>query len=211
MSMDVEQVKRERGFTLVELLITVGIAMFVLAGMSALFVSQTRTAHVLNAKSEILNDLFLASQMMQLELRGAKAVCWDSAAKSIRYQPLTSPNDTPANVLANQLTALCTKNSAKNGFFQIRPKNNTDKPTPYICWDEQDDGTGCQELLRGMKAHVSATDSGMMISPTANVVDVYGKLVQTVRTITLTAEYQDRDRNIKDLSLSFKVWPRNVQ
>ena len=70
MSVDKLQKSQEGGFTLVEILVTVGIAMFVLAGISALFVSQTRTANALNAKSEILNDLFLASQMMQQELRG---------------------------------------------------------------------------------------------------------------------------------------------
>ncbi len=199
--MIVDDVKKrqEGGFTLLELLVTVGIAMFVLAGMSALFISQTRTSQVLNAKSEILNDLFLASQMMQQELRGAKAICWESDSNKIRYQPLTSSS-------AQDLTAACATNHVENGFFQLRPKNNTDKPTPYICWDRQDGDTPqirCEEMLRGMKA-----DVGMTISPEDNAA---AGALQAVRTITLTAQYEDRDQEIQDLSLSFKVWPRNVQ
>jgi len=201
MSMNVAQINRESGFTLVELLVTVGIAMFVLAGMSALFVSQTRTAHVLNAKSEILNDLFLASQMMQLELRGAKAVCWEPGNKRIRYQPLTSSS-------AQDLTAACDTSHAENGFFEIRPKNNTDKPTPYICWDKQggvNPQIRCDEMLRGIKANVGMTIKGTDGNTFSNAD------LQEVGKITLTAQYQNRDRNIQDLSLSFKVWPRNVQ
>jgi len=198
----------EKGFTLIEVMVTMVIALVILAGMSSLFISQTKTAQVLNQKSEVMNDLFLASQIMQQELRGAKAICWESGSsnKRIRYQPLSSPNGTPAEVSANKLTSACTKNSVRNGFFQIRPKNNTSKPTPYICWDRQGGNVPqirCEEMLRGMKANV-----GMTISPTDNAT---AKGLQAVRTITLTAQYQDRDHNTKDLSLSFKVWPRNTQ
>ena len=64
----------QRGFTLVEVLISMGIAMVLLAGMTSVFVSQTRVANMMNGKTEAMGDLFLASQIMQSELRGAKSI-----------------------------------------------------------------------------------------------------------------------------------------
>ncbi len=181
----------EKGFTLVEVLITLGIAMFVLAGMSAMFVSQARTAQALSKKSEAMNDLFLASQIMQFELRGAKAMCWDDGNQTLRYQPLSS--------VAN-LQAVCSSTDAANGWFDLRA-NTAVSPTPYICWDMPNDGTNCQELIRDLKAG----NLGLTVSPVDNTD------LQAVRTITLTAQYKDRDMQVQDLQLSFKVWPRNVQ
>jgi len=186
---------KEQGFTLIEVMITMVIAMVVLGGMSTLFISQTRTASMLNQKSEAMNDLFLASQIMQFELRGAKAICWNSANSAIIYQPISS-------LAVNNLTSSCNSAAASaitNGSFQSRAIS-ANKPTPYICWDMPDDGSGCQELLRGMKAN-----TGIIVTPTSNAD------LRAVRKVTLTAQYLDRDRNQKDLSLSFKVWPRNTQ
>ena len=181
-------------------MVTMVIALVILAGMSSLFISQTKTAQVLSQKSEVMNDLFLASQIMQHELRGAKAICWQNSGKRIRYQPLSSPNDTPAEVVVNKLTSACTKNSSENGFFQMKNKDNTGgHPSPYIFWREVGKANS-QELIRNM-----TYPSGMTISPQV-VTDL-----QTVRTITLTSQYLGRDNTKKDLSLSFKVWPRNTQ
>jgi len=184
----------EQGFTLIEVMITMVIAMVVLGGMSTLFISQTRTANMLNQKSEAMNDLFLASQIMQFELRGAKAVCWDAANSAIKYQPIGS-------LVANNLTSTCASAALSNGSFESRAVSAT-KPLPYICWNKPGDAAaeGCQELLRGMKAN-----TGVTVTPTSNAD------LSVVRKVTLTAQYLDRDRNQKDLSLSFKVWPRNTQ
>ncbi|HID36768.1 MAG TPA: hypothetical protein EYP39_05255 [Ghiorsea sp.] len=195
-----EALNQNRGFTVVEMLVTVGISMFVLAGMSTLFVSQTRTAQALSNKSEVMSDLFLASQIMQGELRGAKAICWDATAKRLRYQPLSS---------ANNLLAACGASDPANGIFQLRASNNIDKPTAYVCWDRPDDNTNCQELMREMKEN-----SGLVVTPASNAIPpsaITPGGLQVVRTITLTSEYRDREGNIRDLKLAFKVWPRNVQ
>jgi Tfp pilus assembly protein PilW len=179
-------------------MITMVIALVLLAGMSSLFVSQTRTAQMLSQKSEVMNDLFLASQIMQFELRGAKAICWDPANKSIRYQPLTSDRD---------LDSACAKATGspvekkKNGFFRSNAKGS--KPSPFISWKKVGN-VNALELIRGMKS----ASQGIVISPTGNTAP---NALQAVRTITLTAQYLDRDHQTKDLSLSFKVWPRNTQ
>ncbi len=182
----------QRGFTLIEVMIAMVIAMVILAGMMGLFVAQTRTAQVLNSKSEVLNDLFLASQIMQFELRGAKAVCWDSTNTLIRYQPLSS-ND--------NLIPSCTEiNKTAHGYFQRKNKNGTGThPTPYIFWNKPGNLTS-DELIRGMKKNAAIT-----IDPLINT------SVNEERTIKLTAQYLDKEHKTRDLSLSFKVWPRNTQ
>lgn len=190
--MNTSSLNKQSGFTLIEVMITMVIALVILAGMSSLFVSQTKTSQVLGQKSEIMNDLFLVSQIMQAELRGAKAICWNSTDKLMLYQPLTS---------ADNLTASCTETTANNGYFRMNPVDTSNgKPSPYICWDRPNKNDNCQEMVRGMKY-----PSGMTVNPTGNTD------LQAVRTITLTAQYKDRDHQTKDLTLSFKVWPRNTQ
>ena len=185
---------KQSGFTLIEILITMVVALVVLAGMSSLFVSQTRTANTLNQKSEALNDLFLASQIMQQELRGAQAICWKSISgtrKVLRYQPLGA---------TVKLDAAC-KKEKKDGAIELRPTNFNDGgiPTPHICW-RRPDTVRCEEMIREMKAQ-----TGITMTPSDN------SDLQAVRTITLTSEYKDRENVVRPLSLSFKVWPRNTQ
>ena len=188
--MDDERMQSQRGFTLVEVMVTMAIALIIMAGMAGLFVSQTRTAQVLNNKSEVLNDLFLASQIMQFELRGAKAICWDKTKKLIRYQPLSS-ND-------NLDTGCAKVDKVAHGYFQRKNKSKT-HTTPYIFWNRIGKNKS-EELIRGMKKSAAIT-----ISPEVN------SSVNEERTITLTAQYVDKEKNMRDLSLSFKVWPRNTQ
>ena len=171
----------QRGFTLVEMLITMAIAMVVLAGMTSVFVSQTRLSNMMNNKTEAMGDLYLASQIMQSELRGAKDICLNGT-KKLLYQPLDST--TP---LGNG----CSDGSGENGKFEYR----TDQSNPRVCWDRPNKGDGCQELIREL-----ADTSGMVA-----VVDGYSG----VWTITLLAQYVDKNRQAANLDLAFKVWPRN--
>lgn len=188
------QKQMERGFTMIEMMITMMIALVIMAGMMGLFVSQTRTAQVLNSKSEVLNDLFLASQMMQFELRGAKAICWDSVNTLIRYQPLSSP---AADNIGTGCTAV---NQTVNGYFQRKNKSSTGShPSAFIFWNKPGN-VNSNELIRGMKA-----DAAVTIAPINNAT------LYEQRTITLTAQYLDKEHNARDLSLTFKVWPRNKQ
>lgn len=182
---------KQSGFTLIELMVTMVVAMIVMAGMSSLFVSQTRTAQVLNKKSEAMNDLFLAAQLMQTELRGAKAICWNKKKKWILYQPLSS---------ADNLSDTCTQATNNNGYFRIMPRNkNKKKPTPYINWKRVQKKKNV-ELIRNMAAKV-----GITVAPAGNAD------LRAVRTITLISQYRDKERALQNLSLTFKVWPRNTQ
>lgn len=177
-----------RGFTLVEVLVSMVIALVLLAGVVGVFISQHKSANMVQDKTDRLSDLFLASQMMQAEFRQAQAVCWDATNKRIVYQPLDS-----ASVVSDPCTG--TVNSA-NGFFRFDAA--TSSQTASICWDRPNQGGGCQELLRDLK-----DTTGLQVSPTSNAD------LGAVRKVTLTARSQDFERVDQDVSLEFDVWPRN--
>ncbi len=178
---------KQDGFTLIELLITMAIGMIIMAGMTAVFISQTRTATMLKHKTEAMGDLFLASQIMQSELRGSKGICWN--ANKLLYQPFDS------NVLCTGAV------SGKNGSFEFRAPNAT-HPTSYVCWNRPNNGSGCQELLRGLPA---AGGLAVAIITPAPVVPP----LPTTYVVTLTSKVTGQANQAKTLGLTFKVWARN--
>ncbi len=197
--------RREKGFTLIELMVTLVIAMVILAGMVAVFISQTRAAHTVGSKTELMGDLYLASQIIQSELRGAKAVCWDSTNQRLVYQPIDSGVS-----IFNAATNACDSTDGANAWFKSVAAGAggcSTSNTPCVCWRRPSPPVAppattpqknCQELLRGL-----SSASGFLITPTGNAD------LQTVRTISLTAIYQDINHANQDLNLKFKVWPRN--
>jgi len=182
----------EKGFTLVEVLVTMAIGMVILAGMTSVFVSQTGTANMLNNKTEAMGDLFLASQIIPSELRGSKGVCWDTSnqnAKKLIYQPIDS----------NDSLIVCSGPTANNGSFEYR---TTGVDGPRVCWDRPLDGGGCQELIRDL------CGSGTCATPGMDAVAPVDPLTDTWRVI-LSSKYTGADKQTKNLDLAFKVWPRN--
>ena len=177
---------KQYGFTLVEMLVTMAIGMVILAGMTSVFVSQTRLSNMMNNKTEAMGDLYLASQIMQSELRGAQRICQRGGGKQLIYIPLDSnTNPDPANP--------CPSGGGEDGKFEYLVTASN----PRICWKRPNvpgKKYRCDELIRQLM------DVGGMRA----VEDVYG-----VWTITLAAKYLDRDRQPKSLDLAFKVWPRN--
>lgn len=193
-----KKVQINRGFTLMELLIGLVIGMIILAGMSSVFIAQTRTSTMLSDKTAGMGDLYLASQMMQSELRGSKAICWNVGASRLVYQPFDSPIALTAACLAPTDPVPPVIPFNPNGSFEFRPISAT-KPTPYICWNRPNDASRCQELLRNV-----LPVTGLAVTPTVNT----NMLV--MRTIVLTSQYRGQDGSAKPLSLEFKIWPRNL-
>ena len=179
--------RRQEGFTLVELLVAMVIALVVLAGMTAVFVNSSKQVSDAENRNEILGDLQLAASIIETELRQARGVCWDAANTRLIYRPLDS---------ATPLPAACNAVAASNGAFQLRaasPNANPPKPTPYICWDRPNKAGGCQEMARNMKAGTGLT----------------AFQAGGVWSITLTGEYQARDGAVRDLTVDIKTFPRN--
>jgi len=188
MNLAIQEKSTQQGFTIIEVMVTMVVALFVLAGMTSLFVSQTRTTQMLNQKSEAMSDLFLASQLIQVELRDAKAVCWEGSSKMLGYQPI----DSTVNISA----ACGGANDPENGYFLFKAATAT--KSACICWDRPNKNDNCQELIRGL-----VDGAGMQ------VIDAGG--LNQLKKITLSSEYQGKDLSKKVLSLSFKAWPRNQQ
>jgi len=176
---------KERGFTLIEMMITMGMALFIMAGMTSVFVSQTRTATMLKNKTEAMGDLFLASQIMQRELRSSKAICLNSTATNLilMYQP----SDSNVPIVSCALPV-----SPYNGLFRY---NNTGA----LCWDRPKKNDKCQELIRGL-----SLAGGLQVTKTTAVPplpDMY--------EVTLTSKMRGLNNQVSLLPLTFKVWARN--
>jgi len=182
---------QQKGFTLIELIITMLIGLIIMAGMTSVFISQTRTASMLKNKTEAMGDLFLASQIMQSELRSAKAICQLSATV-LAYQDIDSI--VPCTGAADPT----------NGSFELRPASAT-KPTPYICWDRPNNGSGCQELIRSLPAA-----GGLTVNATAGTpATATTPAIPPMYTVDLQSMFRGQDNQTKNLGLSFKVWTRN--
>jgi len=181
-----------RGFTLVEVLIAMVIALILLAGVVGIVISQNKAANMISDKTDRLSDLFLASQIMQTELRDAQAICWDGTNNQLVYQPQDS-----TVAVANPCTTVDSTHGAFK-FVSAGASGCSTSNTPCVCWDRPNQGSGCQELVRDLK-----DSTGMQVSPTSNTD------LKALRTIKLTALSQNLTRVDRDVPLEFDVWPRN--
>jgi len=174
-----------RGFTLVELMITLVIGLVVLAGVVSVFIGNTRLSTALADRTERLGDLYIASHIMQTELRGAQSVLTTiPTALRINYTPV---------------------DSACAGYFSYRT-NPTTATIHEIIWKrpEKADGTcnlgAAQQLIRDLDPV-----KGMAVAALNS--DAYGNPV--LLGVDLYSEYLNQDHSTKTISLSFKVWIRN--
>lgn len=74
-----------RGFTLIEFMVAIGMGMVVLLGTVMMFSTQSKVASSLTSRTARLGDLYIASQMMQSELRNAQSGSISWASKVLSY------------------------------------------------------------------------------------------------------------------------------
>jgi len=180
-------VDNARGFTLIEMMISMAMGLMILAGIAAVFVSYGKTSTAVSSRTERMGDLYLASQIMQAELRMGQDICQDTSGTNYRiiYQPLDS----------DEALGACTSVHADNGSFELKPADSgNDKPTPYVCWDRPLESDGCQELIRDL-----ATTNGMVAAPSSS----------SMWTVTINSSYTNEEQSSENMTLSFNVWPRN--
>ncbi len=92
-----------RGFTLIELMIAMGMGMIILLGMVMTFTSQSKISSALASRTARLGDLYIVSQIMQNELRNAQSgtITWagnvlgytDQDGNSGQFQYQKTSND----------------------------------------------------------------------------------------------------------------------
>jgi len=80
-----EQKSTTAGFTLIELMISMSMGLIILLGMMMMFTSDAKVASTLASRTERLGDLYLASQIMQGQLRNAQAGTISWASKKLSY------------------------------------------------------------------------------------------------------------------------------
>ncbi len=180
----------QRGFTLVELLVSLTIGMIVVGGVVATFVSQSKVQNAEKNKTELLGDLQLATQLMRSELRMAKDVYVD-CSNMIFYQPLDSYSDFPPSSCSNSALKW------NNGLFEYRSPSRCSGTTPCIYWNRPGTSSSApinaQELMRNIKS------SGLTATK-----DTYG-----VVRIDIYAQFQGVDRTAHDIHSRMTIWPRN--
>lgn len=117
----------QKGFTLIELMVALIIGLVLMAGIYSNFIMQSSVQSMQSDVTERMEDLYLASHIMQGELRSAGSIDI-STVNEINYTDLES----------------------NAGVF--RYTSSTTPANSKICWDSPTAGGGCQELIRNLDA-----------------------------------------------------------
>jgi len=187
----------ERGFTLIEMMVSMGMGLIILAGITAVFISYSKTSTAVSSRTERMGDLYLAIQMMQVDVRESAVVAGsiprpaDLASRGVSLPgsyPTTFASGLPYWDAATK-TLTYQDQDGNTGIFQYQRTSND-----RIYWLRADASFSTfQELIRDLD-----TTNGMTVSAASGV-----------WTVTLNASYTDEERNSKNMVLSFNTWPRN--
>lgn len=207
----------QNGFTLIEMMVSMVMALILLAGITAVFISNNKAASAVSSRTERMSDLYLASQVMQAGLRGSVAVTSPSPAfpadlLSGGRKPAIlcgAPNDKSVSLPSGYPTSfpyypywdaasktLTYQDIDGNiGIFQYQRTANDRiywlRPDPCVYKFE--------ELIRDLDTGDPGTVNGMTVKISAS----------NVLTITLNSAFKNENRKDKTMSLSFNVWARN--
>ncbi|MFQ5345121.1 MAG: PilW family protein [Mariprofundus sp.] len=187
----------EHGFTLLEMLIGLGMGLVILAGITAVFISINKTSSTMSSRTERMGDLFLVSQLMQSDLRGSlKKQHPDIKIRDDLGPPrnATIPPNYPTTF--DQLphwdptsqTLTYQTLEGRVGIFHYQHKGKND-----IYW-LRPDASIFQELIRDLDPV-----NGMAVTPIGN-----GGIHVILRSV-----YNNEQHSGKETSIAFNVWPRN--
>lgn len=203
----------ERGFTLIELMIAMVMGLVILAGLTTVFVSYNKLGSSVASRTETMTDLYLVSFLMQQDLREAAAVTNPAFPADLQAggrKPAgtcSAPNDQtvalPANYPASfpylpywdatSKTLTYQDQDGNTGIFQYQRTSND-----RIYWLRPDP---CSYQFLELTRDLNTTNGLSVTAPAPGV----GSNI----SVTLIATYVDANRDTKNLSLGFTVWPRN--
>jgi len=213
--------KRERGFTLIEMLISMAMGLVLIAGLTSIFIADSNTSRVISARTERMGDLFLVSHLMQEALRESLSapkanlsVLTDLSNRGVNTSSMSGypTSDTTFAALpywdATSKTLTYQDLEGNVGIFQYQRKVSGKVKTDTIYW------------LRPLTAGASGSSTFQELIrdlDIANGIQVYDPLTNNAVTtaigggmrIDLTSTYTNSDKQGKTLSLSFTIWPRN--
>ncbi len=159
-----------RGFTLIELMVALFIGLLLMAGIYSNFIMQSSVQSMQANVTERMEDLYLASHIMQRELRTAATVDLGTT-NEINY------TDVDGNA----------------GVFRYTPA------TGKICWDLPGDAAsvGCQELIRDLDTSsgmvVTSSGSGGNTIYTVTLNAVYEDKDHVQRTVNISFKVWPRN------------------
>jgi len=197
----------ERGFTLIEMMISMAMGLILIAGIASIFASMGKTSSVVSEKTERMSDLYLMSQIMQEELRLSRKTLDQSNMTYLTPRMASIATKVSGYPAISALTVLpywdySTRTLTYQnidglvGVFSYQ-YNGTDS----IYW-LRPDVANFQELSRNMDI-----TNGMCALDVNNVCSIAA--VPGVSSIKLQAAYKNESHQGKTMSLSFMVWPRN--
>jgi len=177
-----------QGFTLIELMISMLIASVILLGLYSSFILQSRVQDEQATQSLAMEDIQLAAQIMQRELKMAQAnsIAW--AANRLQY------TDVDGN---------------SGSFWYNFPVTGGGSLGPgTICWDQPPGNGICngnEELIRGLATGPVPNGMTVVLNNNGTAADS----TDDIWTITLTASYLNQAKQIETMPLVFNVWARN--
>lgn len=195
----------EVGFTLIELLVGMAMGLLILAGLTSVFIAMNNASRGVASRSERMGDLYLASHVMQADMRESLSVpdATTTVLTNLSDRGVSNPGGYPASdATFTQLPywdaaskTLTYQNIDGNvGIFQYQRISND-----RIYWLRplaagMSGSATFQELIRDLN-----TVNGLTASTTSD-----GRV-----TVTLMSTYTNEEKQSKDLTLTFKTWPRN--
>lgn len=187
----------ERGFTLIELMISMAMGLFIIAGITMMFLSYSRSSNAVSSRTERMGDLYLASQIMLADVRGAMKTSGSVAQPAdLATRGVSLPSGYPTTFASGlpywdstTKTFTYQDQDGNTGIFQYQRTSND-----RVYWLRPDSTVSTfEEMIRDLD-----TSNGMTASFAAEV-----------WTVTLNSSYLDEEHKSKALTMSFKVWPRN--
>lgn len=181
-----------QGFTLIELMVSMLIASVILLGLYSSFILQSRVQDEQATQSLAMEDIQIAAQIMQRELKMAQA-------NSILWGPQGPPGG------GNRLQYTDVDGNSGSFWYNYAVTGTGLLGPGTICWDRPPgDGVcnGNEELMRGL-----ATVTGMSVVLNNN--GTAADSTDDIRTITLTASYLNQAKQVETMPLVFNIWARN--
>lgn len=194
--------ERARGFTMIELMISMAMGLLIMAGITAMFVSYSKTSTAVSSRTESMGDLYLASQIMQGDLRMSALLTGSIARPSdLASRSVSLPSGYPTTFAsglpywdATTKTLTYQDQDGNTGIFQYQRTISGTLYTDRIYWLRPDASFSTfQELIRDLDE-----SSGMNVSTSSGV-----------WIVTLSSAYENEEKDTKNMTLSFNIWPRN--
>ncbi|MFQ5518848.1 MAG: prepilin-type N-terminal cleavage/methylation domain-containing protein [Mariprofundus sp.] len=211
----------QNGFTLIEMMISMAIGLVILAGLTTIFVSFNASNSAAASRTERMSDLYLASHIIQTELRQSLnaqlstdlVAGTEDVLDNLTSRGVSKPASYPTNAAdfdalpywdATSKTLTYQDMDGNVGIFQYQRTSNE-----RIYWLRPlaagvSGSATFQELMRDL----NTADGFEIFNPSTHVEVTTGGMSGGLEAV-LRSTFKNENKVSKDISLTFKIWPRN--